>query len=203
MTIDRSQVKELRDKTGAGVMDCKKALEKTSGNVEKAVEYLREKGIAAAQKKTSRAAVEGIVDSYIHLGGKIGVLVEVNCETDFVARNETFQELVHDIAMQIAASNPEYISREDVPSQKVESEKKILREQAKHENKPEHVIDKIVEGRMEKYFSETCLLEQPFIKDTDKTVNEVILEYVAQLGENIIIRRFSRFQTGETLQEEA
>lgn len=197
MSITMDTIKELRQKTGAGVMDCKKALQETGGDVDKAVEYLREKGIAAAEKKAGRTAAEGLVGSYIHMGGKIGVLIEVNCETDFVAKTEEFKELVHNLAMQVAASQPEYVSREDIPAEEIDREKNILRQQALAENKPEHVIEKMVEGRLEKFFENTCLLEQPFIKDTDQKVRELLKENIAHLGENIVINRFSRFAVGE------
>ncbi|MGI6657998.1 MAG: translation elongation factor Ts [Dethiobacteraceae bacterium] len=197
--IPASLVKELREKTGAGMMDCKKALTETGGDLDKAVEYLREKGLAAAAKKAGRIAAEGLVDSYIHMGGRIGVLLEVNCETDFVARTDEFRAFVKDIAMQIAATNPQYLSREDVPEEVLEKEREILRIQAKNEGKPDKVIDKIVEGRINKYFTENCLLEQPYIRDTDKTITELLKEKIAQIGENIAIRRFARFEMGEGL----
>ncbi|NLP37921.1 MAG: translation elongation factor Ts [Firmicutes bacterium] len=201
--IPASVVKELRDKTGAGMMDCKKALTETGGDVEKAVELLREKGLAAAAKKAGRVAAEGIVDSYIHLGGRIGVLVEVNCETDFVARTDEFRAFVRDIAMQIAASNPKYLSREDVPAEVIEKEREILAAQAKNEGKPEKVIEKIVSGRIEKFYTENCLLDQPFIKDPDITVTDLVKEKIAQIGENISIRRFARYEMGEGLEKKA
>ncbi|NLM51448.1 MAG: translation elongation factor Ts [Firmicutes bacterium] len=201
--ISASVVKELRDKTGAGMMDCKKALEETGGDMEKAIELLREKGLAAAAKKAGRIAAEGIVDSYIHLGGRIGVLVEVNCETDFVARTDDFRAFVRDIAMQIAASNPKYLSREDVPAEVIEKEREILAAQARNEGKPEKVIDKIVSGRIEKFYAENCLMEQPFIKDTDITITDLVKETIAKLGENISIRRFVRYEMGEGLEKKA
>ena len=201
--IPASVVKELRDKTGAGMMDCKKDLTQTGGDVEKAVELLREKGLAAAAKKAGRVAAEGIVDSYIHLGGRIGVLVEVNCETDFVARTDEFRAFVRDIAMQIAASNPKYLSREDVPAEVIEKEREILAAQAKNEGKPEKVIEKIVSGRIEKFYTENCLLDQPFIKDPDITVTDLVKEKIAQIGENISIRRFARYEMGEGLEKKA
>lgn len=197
MSISMEKVKTLRQKTGAGVMDCKKALQETGGDIDKAVEYLREKGIAAATKKAGRTAAEGIVGSYIHMGGKIGVLIEVNCETDFVAKTDQFKSLVHNLAMQVAASQPDFVSRDDVPEEEVEKERKILRQQALAENKPEHVIDKMVEGRLEKFFEEKCLMEQPYIKDNDQTVKDLIMEGIAQLGENIVVNRFARFAVGE------
>lgn len=195
--VNPKQVKQLRDKTGAGFMDCKKALEQTDGNIDKAITILREKGIAKAAKKSSRAAAEGVVSSYIHGDGRIGVLLEVNCETDFAARNEEFQRLVKDIAMQIAAANPRYIKTEDVPGDVVEKEKNILRAQAVNEGKPEHIADKIVEGRIRKFYEQVCLLEQPFIKDPDKKVSEYIMEKIAVIGENINVRRFTRYERGE------
>lgn len=201
MNISATQVKELREQTGAGMMDCKKALMETGGDFDKAVQFLREKGLAAAAKKAGRIAAEGIVESYIHLGGKIGVLVEVNCETDFVAKNEEFKGFVKDICLQIAAANPKYITREEVPAELIESEKNILKAQALNEGKPEKVIEKMVEGRIEKYYKEICLLEQPFIKDPDITITRLLTEKVASIGENISIRRFIRYQMGEGLQK--
>ncbi|SDY90936.1 translation elongation factor Ts [Tindallia californiensis] len=196
MSITASMVKELREKTSAGMMDCKKALTETNGDMEKAVEFLREKGLAAVAKKAGRVAAEGIVEAYIH-GGRIGVLVEVNSETDFVAKNEEFRMFVKDVAMQIAASNPQYVSKEEVPQEKIETEKDILRKQALNEGKPEKIIDKMVEGRIEKYYKEVCLLEQDFVKDPDKTVGDLLTEKIAKIGENLSIRRFSRFEVGE------
>jgi elongation factor Ts len=195
--ITPEQVKALREQTGAGIMDCKRALAEVDGDIEKAVILLREKGLAKAAKKSSRIASEGVVDSYIHGGGRIGVLVEVNCETDFVARNDEFKALVKDIAMQIAASNPKYISKEDVSAETLEQEKQILLKQALNEGKPEHIAKKIVEGRIGKYYEENCLLEQPFIKDPDKTVSQHILEKIAVIGENITVSRFTRYERGE------
>lgn len=195
--VSAAQVKELRDKTGAGMMDCKAALVDSQGDMEKAVERLREKGLAAAAKKAGRATGEGIVEAYIHAGGKIGVLVEVNCETDFVAKNQQFQELAHDLALQIAASNPSYVSREDIPEEMVEKEKELLHKQALQEGKPENVVTRIVEGRMEKFFSENCLLEQSYIRDDERTVQEFLAEHVAAMGENINVRRFVRFVVGQ------
>jgi len=195
--ITPEQVKELRGKTGAGVMDCKKALVEANGDMEKAIILLREKGLAKAAKKQSRSASEGIIESYIHGNGRIGVLVEVNCETDFVARNEEFKSFAKDIAMQVAASNPKYLSREDVPAEVIEKEKEILRAQALNEGKPEKIVEKIVDGRIEKYYEENCLLEQPFIKDPDKKVSQLIMEKIAVIGENITVSRFVRFERGE------
>lgn len=200
-TITAAMVKELREKTGAGMLDCKKALEEAGGDMAKATDILREKGLSAASKKAGRAATEGAVESYIHAGGRIGVLVEVNCETDFVGKTDSFREFVKDIAMQIAASSPRYVRREDVPAEEIEKEKEILRAQALNEGKPAHIVDKMVEGRISKYFEEVCLLEQSFIKDPDKTIEQLLNEKVAQIGENINIRRFVRFELGEGLEK--
>lgn len=197
--VSPKQIKQLREKTGAGFMDCKKALEKTDGNVDKAIVFLREKGIAKAAKKSTRTAAEGVVSSYIHGDGRIGVLLEVNCETDFAARNDEFQRLVKDIAMQIAASNPKYIKTEDVPEDVVKKEKEILRAQAINSGKPDNIADKIVEGRIRKFYEQVCLLEQPFIKDPDKKVSEYIMEKIAIIGENINVRRFTRYERGEEI----
>lgn len=197
--ITAGMVKELRERTGVGMMDCKNALVESGGDMEKAIEVLRTRGLAQATKKASRVASEGLVSSYIHMGGRIGVLLEINCETDFVAKTEEFQSLCHDIAMQIAASKPEYVRREEVPQDTIESEKHILRQQALNEGKPEKIVDKMVEGRIEKYYKETCLLEQPFIKDTDKTIQELLQDKVMTLGENISVRRFVRYEVGEGL----
>ena len=201
MAISASDVKALREATGAGMMDCKKALTEADGNIEKATEILREKGLAAAAKKSGRIAAEGVVASYIHMGGKIGVLVEVNCETDFVAKTDQFQSFVRDGAMQIAAANPQYLSSEDVPKDTIEKEKEILRIQALNEGKPEKIVNNMVEGRIKKYFKEVCLLEQPFVKDSDKTIADYVKEQIAALGENITIRRFTRYEMGEGLQK--
>jgi elongation factor Ts len=197
--ISASSVKELREMTGAGMMDCKRALQEADGNIEKAVEILREKGLSAAAKKAGRIAAEGIVESYIHLGGKIGVLVEVNCETDFVAKTPEFKSFVRDIAMHVAASNPLYLTKEEVPAETIAKEKEILRVQALNEGKPEKIVERMVEGRIEKYFKEVCLLEQPFVKDPDKTIQDVVTEKIATIGENINIRRFVRYEMGEGL----
>lgn len=199
--ISAALVKELRDKTGAGMMDCKKALLAKDGDLEAALDYLREKGLAAAAKKAGRIAAEGVVESYIHLGGRLGVLVEVNCETDFVAKTVEFQELARDLAMQIAASKPEYISREDIPEKVLEREKSIYRTIAENEGKPAKIIDRIVEGRLDKFVQETCLLHQPFIKDPDQTVGELLRAKIAKIGENITVRRFARFERGEGLEK--
>lgn len=201
MGITASEVKELREKTGAGMMDCKKVLTEANGDMEKAIELLREKGLAAAVKKSSRIAAEGVVDSYIHMGGKIGVLLEVNCETDFVAKTDDFKALVKDIAMQIAAANPKYLRKEDVDTAELEKEREILRVQALNEGKPEKIVDKMVEGRIQKYFKEVCLLEQPFVKDPDKSVQDLVTEKIAKIGENISVRRFVRYEMGEGLEK--
>jgi len=199
MEIASDRVKELRQRTGAGIMDCKAALQEAKGDIEAAIDYLRRKGLSAAAKKAGRVATEGQITSYIHAGGKLGVLVEINCETDFVARTEDFQSFTKNIAMHIAAANPQYIRREEIPPEVLEREKGIYRTQALETGKPEKVIDKIVEGKLERFFSEVCLLEQTYIKDTERTTKEVVDEMVAKLGENIAIRRFSRFQLGEGL----
>ncbi len=199
--ISANAVKELREKTGAGMMDCKKALTEAAGDFGKAEDILRKKGLAAAAKKASRVASEGAVGSYVHMGGKIGVLVEVNCETDFVARNEAFQVLVKDVAMQIAASAPLYVRREEVPAEVVAKELEIAQAQAREQKKPEAIVEKIAQGKVDKYYKEICLLEQPFVKDDKKTVQDMINEAVAKIGENIQVRRFSRFVLGEGLQK--
>lgn len=201
MSISASMVKELRERTGAGMMDCKKALTETGGDIEKAADYLREKGLAAAAKKAGRIAAEGLVESYIHGAGRIGVLVEVNCETDFVAKTDEFKTFVRDIAMQIAAAKPEYVSKEDVSAEAVEKERGILRAQALNEGKPEKIVDKMVTGRIEKFYKEVCLMEQPFVKDPDVTVKQLLTEKIAKIGENINIRRFVRYELGEGLQK--
>ena len=192
-----AQLKEIRERTGAGVVDCKKALKESDGNIEKAITFLREKGLAAAAKRAGRVAAQGMVGSYIHGGGKIGVLVEVNCETDFVARTDEFQQLIKDVAMQVAASNPRYIHRDEVPAQEAEKERAIYRTQTLESGKPENVIDRIVEGRLEKFYSEQCLLEQGFIREPGKTIEQLVKEVVARTGENIVVRRFARFQIGD------
>lgn len=200
-TITAAMVKELRERTQAGMMDCKKALNETEGDMEKAVAYLREKGLAAAAKKAGRVAAEGCVESYIHMGGKIGVLVEVNCETDFVAKTDTFKSLCHDVALQIAAANPLYISKEDVPTAALEAEKEILRAQALNEGKPEKIVDRMVEGRISKYYTENCLLEQAFVKNPDITVGTLVNEATLASGEKISIRRFVRYECGEGIEK--
>ena len=191
MEISAKVVKELRERTGAGMMDCKRALQEMDGDMDKAIDFLREKGLAA----------EGIVDSYIHMGGKVGVLVEVNCETDFVAKTDEFKELVHDIALQIAASAPEYVSRDEVRTEHLEHEKEILAAQARNEGKPEKIIEKMVQGRVEKFYKEVCLLEQPFVKNPDVTIEQLITEKVAKIGEKISVRRFVRYKLGEGLEK--
>ncbi len=190
-------VKELREQTGAGIMDCKKALQESKGDLKKATTYLRERGFAVAAKKAGRAANDGKIEAYIHGGGKLGVLIEVNCETDFVAKTDDYQQLCRELAMQVAAANPVYIERNDVSQEKIETEKSVYETQAMNEGKPEKVIERIVSGRMEKFYQDICLLEQPYIRDPDRTVGDLVNEYIAKFGENIIIRRFCRFQLGE------
>jgi elongation factor Ts len=201
MQISAQMVKELRERTGAGMMDCKAALAETGGDMEKAVDVLRKKGLAAAAKKAGRVAAEGLVASYIHAGGKIGVLVEVNSETDFVARTERFQELVKDVAMHIAASDPRFVRREEVPAEVLERERAIFRDQAAASGKPAPVIERIIEGKVEKFYAESCLLEQPFVKNPDVTVGQMVTEAVAKIGENIQVRRFVRFKLGEGIEK--
>ena len=195
--ITAKMVKELREKTGAGIMDCKKALGDCDGDTAKAIKYLREKGIAKAAKKAARETSEGIIHSYIHPGDKLGVLVEINCETDFVARTDDFKNFAKDVAMQIAAADPKVVSREDLTPEIIEAEREVYFNQAKQEGKPEKIIDKIVDGKMEKYYGEACLMEQPFIKDTDRTIAEILTDTIAKLGENIRVSRFVRFRLGE------
>ncbi len=197
-TISAGMVKELREKTGAGMMDCKNALTEVDGDIEKAVEFLRKKGLATAQKRAGRALNEGIIQSYIHMTGKLGVLVEVNCETDFVAKNEDFQEFAKNIAMHIAASNPLGITPEDVPNDVIEKEKEIYRAQALDMGKPENVVDKIVEGKLNKFYEESCLLNQPYVRDTNISIADLLNEQIAKIGENISIKRFVRYQIGES-----
>lgn len=199
--ITAAMVKDLRETTGAGMMDCKKALAAVDGNKEKAIDWLREKGMAAAAKKDGRVAAEGACVSYIHAGGKIGVLVEVNCETDFVAKTEDFLGFARDIAMQIAAANPTCIRREEVDAAAVNHEREVLRQQALNEGKPEKIVEKMVEGRLEKYYKEVCLMEQPFVKDPDKTIEQLVKEKIAKIGEKISIRRFTRYQLGEGIEK--
>ncbi|HRZ87417.1 MAG TPA: translation elongation factor Ts [bacterium] len=198
MNITPDMVKELREKTNAGMMDCKNALKEAKGDIKEAFEIIRKKGLMIAAKKSSRTAKEGVIGSYIHMGGKIGVMVEVNCETDFVARNERFQQFVKDLAMQIAASNPKYVSRENVPADVIEKERHIFSAQVT--GKPENVTAKIIDGKMEKFYEEFCLLDQIFVKDTSKKISEILTAIIAEIGENIVIRRFARMQVGESLE---
>jgi len=199
MEISIELVKDLRQRTGAGIVDCKAALQQAGGNIEAAIDYLRKKGLATAAKKAGRITTDGLVASYIHAGGKMGVLVEINCETDFVAKTEDFQNFVKNMAMHIAAANPQFIKREDIPQEVLEKEREIYRTQALDSGKPEKVVGKIVEGKLERFYSEVCLLEQTYIKDSDLTVKEVLDGMIGKLGENITIRRFARFQLGEGL----
>jgi len=199
MEITASMVKELRERTGAGMMDCKRALVETDGDFDKAVTLLREKGLAAASKRAGRETAEGVVESYIHMGGRIGVLIEVNCETDFVAKTDQFRTLARDLAMQVAASRPLYVSRDEVPEDVIERERQIYRTQALNEGKPEKVADRIVEGKLEKFYQEVCLLDQPFIREPKKSVSDLVRETIGTLGENITVRRFARFERGEAL----
>ena len=195
--ITAKLVKDLRDKTGAGMMDCKKALQESQGNIEDAVDYLRKSGVSKAEKKGARATKEGLIYSYIHAGGRLGVLLEINCETDFVAKTDGFTDLAHNLAMQIAATNPLSVDKNSIDEETINREKNIFSEQAKMEGKPENIIDKMVDGRLKKFFQENCLLEQSYIKDPDKKVNDLLTETIAVLGENISINRFSRFAIGE------
>ncbi len=197
MEVTASLVKELREKTGAGMMDCKKALAETAGDLPKAIDYLRQKGLAAAAKKADRVATDGAIGAYVHAGGKLGVLVEINCETDFVARTAEFQSLLKDVAMQVAATNPRCVRREEVSADEFEREKVIYRQQALESGKPEKVVEMIVQGKLEKFYSEVCLLEQSFVKDPDKKVIDVVNDAIARLGENIQVRRFARYHLGE------
>ncbi|MBD2870707.1 translation elongation factor Ts [Paenibacillus arenilitoris] len=201
MAVSASAVKELRERTGAGMLDCKKALDETGGDVDKAIALLREKGLAAAANKAGRIATEGVVESYIHAGGRIGVIVEVNCETDFVAKTDQFREFARDVAMQIAAASPKFVRREEVPADELEKEREILKAQALNEGKPEKIVEKMVEGRISKYYEEYCLLEQSFIKDPDKTISTLLNEKISAIGENISIRRFVRYELGEGLEK--
>lgn len=200
MEISAQMVKDLREKTGAGMMDCKTALAESAGDIEKAIEILRKKGLSRAANRAGRAAKEGMVGSYIHMGGKIGVLVEVNCESDFVARTDDFVAFVKDIAMQVAASSPQYLTSEDVPEEVLAKEREIYRAQVQDAKKPENVIDKIVEGKIKKFYTEVCLIDQPFVKDPNISVGEYLTNMIAKIGENMIIRRFVRFQLGEGLE---
>ncbi len=203
--VTAAMVKELRERTQAGMMDCKKALVESNGNMDAAIEYLREKGLAAANKKSGRIAAEGAVDSYIHMGGKIGVLVEINCETDFVGKTDTFKSLCHDVAMHIAAAAPEYVSKEEIPAEKLEEERRIAREQVmndeKNSKKPAQIIEKIVDGRIEKYCKEICLLDQQFVKNPDITIAQLLQETTLSTGEKVSIRRFVRYQLGEGIEK--
>lgn len=201
MEITSAMVKDLRVKTGAGMMDCKEALAASNGDFDKAIDYLRKKGMSAATKRSSKAAKDGTIMSYIHMGGKIGVMVEVNCETDFVAKTDDFQSMAKDIAMHIAATNPLFLSSEDVSPEALEREKVIYKEQAMAEKKPEKIWDKIIEGKLRKYYEEVCLLEQKFVKDQDITVGTLVKNMIAKTGENIIVRRFARFQLGEEIKK--
>ncbi len=197
MAVSAKEVKQLRDQTGAGMMDCKKALAEAGGDVEEAVRLLRTKGLAAAAKRSGRTTTQGLVDSYIHAGGKIGVLIEIGCETDFVAKTNEFRAFVHDIAMHVAAADPRYVSRDDVPADEVEAELCIYREQARETGKPENILEKIAQGKLEKFYQQVCLLEQPFVKDDKITVEQLRGELVGKLGENIEIKRFVRFELGK------
>ncbi len=201
MDISAELVRKLREKTGVGLMDCKEALKQSGGDMEKAIEYLREKGLAKLQKRSGRAASEGVIASYIHTGGKVGVLVEVNCETDFAANSKDFQEFAKDVAMQITAASPLYVRREEIPEDLVAKEKDLYKRQALDSGKPEKIIDKIADGKMEKFFQEVCLMEQSFIKNPDITVKGLLEDLVVKIGENVVIRRFVRFQLGETTEE--
>lgn len=195
--IGKEMVKALRERTGAGVLDCKRALEETGGDLEEATRLLRQRGLAIATKKAGRLAEEGLVEAYIHAGGRLGALVEINCETDFVARTEEFQRLAHDLAMQVVASNPHYLRPEDIPPEVIEEKKRLFLSELEGQNKPEHLWERIVEGKLERYYDQVCLLRQPFIKDEGLTVKEVIIEGIAKLGENIVLRRFARYELGE------
>ncbi|RME25001.1 MAG: translation elongation factor Ts [Deltaproteobacteria bacterium] len=201
--MSAADIKALRARTGAGILDCKKALAETGGDMEAAIDWLRAKGIAKAAKKASRAATEGLVEAYIHAGGRIGVLVEVNCETDFVALNENFRTLVKDIAMHIAAAAPSYVRREDIPPEAIEHEKRVQKARVIEEGKPEHIADRIVEGRMGKFYADVCLLEQVFVKDDKKTVQDILNDAIATIGENIQVRRFVRYELGEGLEKKS
>ncbi|WP_295360844.1 translation elongation factor Ts [uncultured Pseudoramibacter sp.] len=201
MKITAQMVKELREKTGSGMMDCKKALTEADGDMEKAIVILREKGMAKTAKKADRIAAEGVVASYIHMGGRIGAMVEINCETDFVAQTDKFQRFAKDVAMHIAAANPKYLSEDDVPEEEVAKEREILKVQALNEGKPEKIVEKMVEGRLKKFYKEICLLDQPYIKDPDMTIGDLVKEQIMDIGENVKIRRFARFEMGEGLEK--
>lgn len=200
MAITTEQIKELRELTGAGILECRKALENADGNLDKAVDFLREKGLATAAKRADREASEGMVELYSHGNGRVGVMVEVNCETDFVARSEAFRKFAHEVALQIAASAPRYLKAEDIPDDVLEHEREIARNRAREEGKPEAVLDKISEGRLEKFKDDVCLLRQPYIRDETITIEQLLLQNIAAIGENIIIRRFARWELGESLQ---
>lgn len=202
MSISIDLIKELREKTGSGMMDCKRALMETNGDIEKAIIWLREKGIASADKKMTRPTTEGVIDAYIHGGGRVGVLIEVNVETDFASQNEEFRRLARDLAMQVAAMKPRWVSRGDVPEDVLEQERSIARSQAQNEGKPDKIIDKIVEGRLTRFYQENCLMEQPFIKDESKTIETLVKEMIGRLGENITVRRFVRYELGEGLEKQ-
>lgn len=199
--ITTAMIKELREKTGSGMMDCKKALVESNGDIAKAIDWLREKGIASSAKKAGRAATEGLIDCYIHAGGRVGVLIEVNIETDFAAKNPEFQKFVKDVAMQVAAMNPTWVSKEEVPAEQLDHEREVCRSQALNEGKPEKIVDKIVEGRLKKFYEENCLLEQAYVKDDSLTIATLLKEMIAKIGENIVIRRFARFELGEGLEK--
>ncbi|MGE5573728.1 MAG: translation elongation factor Ts [Bacteroidota bacterium] len=201
MAVTAENIKELRERTGAGMMDCKKALGETGGDMERAVAYLREKGLAKMHKRAGKVAAEGVVEAYIHLGGKIGVLVEVNCETDFVARTDDFRRLAKEVALQIAAGKPLFVSSEDVPASMLENERAIYRAQALNEGKPEAVVERIVEGRLKKFYTEVCLLDQPYIRDPEKTIRDLVAEVSAKTGEKVEVRRFARFELGEGVEK--
>ena len=201
MKVTAQMVKELREMTGAGMMDCKKALTASEGDVEGAIKWLRQHDLATAEKKAGRIAAEGIVDSYIHEGGRIGVLIEVNIETDFAAKNKEFKELVYELAMQVAAMNPQYVTRDEVPEEVVEREREIARAQAIKSGKPEHIVERIVDGRLEKFFEEACLMEQSYIRDDNKTCEQLVKEFIGKIGENIKVRRFVRYEMGEGLEK--
>jgi len=201
MKITAQMVKELREKTGSGMMDCKKALTEADGDMEKAIVILREKGMAKTAKKADRIAAEGVVASYIHMGGRIGAMVEINCETDFVAQTDKFQRFAKDVAMHIAAANPKYLTEDEVPEEEVAKEREILKVQALNEGKPEKIVEKMVEGRLKKFYKEICLLDQPYIKDPDMTIGDLVKEQIMDIGENVKIRRFARFEMGEGLEK--
>lgn len=197
MAITGEMIKELRQATGAGVLDCKRALETSNGDLDKAVEYLREKGLAAVAKRAARDANDGVIGVYVHHGSRVATMIELNCETDFVARTKEFQTLAHDLAMQVAATQPQYLTREDVPLEVIQAEKQNYRAQMAAQNKPDHILDQIVEGKLEKFYQEVCILEQPFIKDEDLTIEDLIKSAIAKMGENIVLRRFVRYEIGK------